>query len=76
MNVRSWRPGLVIFVFKTAAEAAIGQLVDTGPGPKLEGAPTFVLPSPYAKREEADALYEDLVTNFESRRLHFFNSKD
>ncbi len=74
MNVRNWRPGLVIFVFKTAAEAALGPIVDLGPGPKYEDAPTFVLPSPYAKREEADALYEDLVANYESR-LHLFNTR-
>jgi TDG/mug DNA glycosylase family protein len=71
-KVRDWKPGLVIFVFKAAAEAALGQNVVTGPGPNYENSPTFVLPSPYADRGEADAQYDDLVANYESR-FHLFN---
>lgn len=71
-KVREWKPGFVVFVFKAAAGAALQQSVDVGPGQKYEGSPTFLLPSPYAARAEADALYSDLAANYESR-FHLFN---
>jgi G:T/U-mismatch repair DNA glycosylase len=71
-NVRQWHPGLVLFAFKQAAEAALGEPIQPGPGPRYEGSPTFLLPSPYAERSEADSLYEDLTADYESR-LHLFN---
>lgn len=74
-KVREWQPGLVLFAFKLAAEAALGEPIQLGPGPRYEGRPTFLLPSPYATRSEADSLYEDLVTNLESS-LHLFNKQE
>lgn len=71
-KVREWQPGLVLFVFKLAAEAALGEPIQPGPGPRYEDRPTFLLPSPYAKRSEADSIYEDLIAAWEGR-LHLFN---
>jgi double-stranded uracil-DNA glycosylase len=51
-KIRSWRPGLVIFPFKKVASVVLGPHVSPGPGPDLEGAPTFLLTGPYAPREE------------------------
>lgn len=68
----AWQPGLIVFVFKQAAEAATGASVEPGSGPRFEGRPTFLLPSPYADREAADAVYAALA-DWE-RRLHVFNA--
>jgi len=59
-KVRDWRPGLVLFVFRQAANLALGSLISAGKGPALAGAPTFLLSGPYAARDEADRVNEEL----------------
>lgn len=52
---------LVIFVFKAAAEALLGSFDGNGfVGRRLGGADVFVMPGPYAKREQAEAVLETL----------------
>jgi TDG/mug DNA glycosylase family protein len=60
-NVRAWRPGLILFVFKKAAIAATGRAsFPPGEGPAFEGVPTFLLSGPYAPRDLADRVNEEL----------------
>ncbi|HEV8488485.1 MAG TPA: uracil-DNA glycosylase family protein [Candidatus Limnocylindrales bacterium] len=57
-KVAVWRPAAIVFVYKRAAEIAAGrplaerwgQLV----GVALSGRPCFLMPGPYAPREEVD----------------------
>ena len=60
-RVLGWRPGLVVFVFKQAAVHALGRR-DVAPGRcgEIAGARAFLLPGPYAKKDEADRIYEEL----------------
>ena len=59
-NVRTWQPGLILFVFKEAAHLALGSPVSPGTGSLLEGIPTFLLSGPYAARNEADRVNAEL----------------
>lgn len=47
-RIMDWKPGLVLFVFKVAARFATGASLPPGPGPLIEGVPTFLLTGPYA----------------------------
>ena len=53
-KVRRWRPRAILFAFKNAAEAALGER-NLAPGPlgELEGVPAFLLTGPYAKKDAA-----------------------
>jgi double-stranded uracil-DNA glycosylase len=57
-KVAVWRPGAVVFVYKRAASIAAGrQLVEPWgglPGVALAGRPCFLMPGPYAPREQVD----------------------
>lgn len=59
-KVRDWRPGLVLFAFKGAAEPLVGGAAAPGEGPELEGARTFLLSGPYAPRELTAKIDEEL----------------
>lgn len=60
-KVREWRPGLVLFVFKAAAEHALGRRgVTPGLCGEIEGAPAFLLSGPYARVEAARAIDDEL----------------
>src|SRR5262249_53366113 len=41
-KIREWEPGLVLFAFAKAARQVVGSAVTPGPGPELEGVPTFL----------------------------------
>jgi TDG/mug DNA glycosylase family protein len=60
-RVVEWRPALVVFVFKEAAVHVLGRR-DIAPGRcgEIAGAQTFLLPGPYARKDEADRVYEEL----------------
>jgi TDG/mug DNA glycosylase family protein len=52
-KIAEWRPGLIVFVFKKAAQAALGRKdIPPGPGHRLEGLPTFLLSGPYASAKD------------------------
>jgi TDG/mug DNA glycosylase family protein len=57
-KVALWRPAAVVFVYKRAAEIAAGRALDapwgTLPGVALAGRPCFLMPGPYAPREQVD----------------------
>jgi TDG/mug DNA glycosylase family protein len=57
-------PGLVIFTFKKVATRMLGNFRGNGilPDTTLGGADVFVMPGPYAKREEADASLAELAS--------------
>jgi TDG/mug DNA glycosylase family protein len=55
-KVRAWQPGLIVFVFKEAAQLALGSPVSSGTGPPLEGVPTFLLSGPYAASDDVDRV--------------------
>src|SRR3972149_1574394 len=55
-KIGSWRPGLVLFAFREPAARLLGGAVAPGPGPELDGIPTFLLSGPYAPRAEAARL--------------------
>ncbi len=60
-RVRGWQPGLVVFVFKTAAVHALGaREVSPGLCGEIAGTRAFLLPGPYASKHEADRVYEVL----------------
>ena len=53
-KVRRWRPRAILFAFKNAAEAALGERgLAPGPLPPFEGVPTFLLTGPYARPDAA-----------------------
>jgi hypothetical protein len=63
-KVKKWKPGLVLFAFKGAAEAATGRSPMPGAGLPLAGVPTFLFTGPYAPASEAtrvDAEFLDLM---------------
>jgi double-stranded uracil-DNA glycosylase len=57
-KVAIWRPAAVVFVYKRAAEAAAGRRLDEHwgqlAGVALSGRPCFLMPGPYAPREQVD----------------------
>lgn len=57
-KIALWRPGAVVFVYKRAAEIAAGRRVGESwgqvAGMALAGRPCFLMPGPYARREEVD----------------------
>jgi len=53
-KIRAWRPGLILFAYRPPAEAVLAdKTIEPGRGPDFEGVPTFLLTSPYARRELA-----------------------
>lgn len=58
-KIAIWRPAAVVFVYKRAAEIAAGRALAEKwgqlPGVALAGRPCFLMPGPYAPREEVDA---------------------
>jgi len=57
-KVAIWRPAAVVFVYKRAAQIAAGRRLDEPwgqlHGVALSGRPCFLMPGPYAPREEVD----------------------
>jgi TDG/mug DNA glycosylase family protein len=57
-KVAVWRPAAVVFVYKRVAEIAAGRRLDEKwgqlRGVALSGRPCFLMPGPYAPREEVD----------------------
>lgn len=57
-KVAVWRPAAVVFVYKRAAEIAAGRTLSERwgqlAGVALAGRPCFLMPGPYAPREEVD----------------------
>jgi double-stranded uracil-DNA glycosylase len=57
-KIAIWRPAAVVFVYKRAAEIAAGRSLAEKwgqlPGVALAGRPCFLMPGPYAPREEVD----------------------
>ena len=57
-KVAIWRPGAIVFVYKRAAEIVAGRKLDEPwgqlTGVALSGRPCFLMPGPYAAREEVD----------------------
>jgi double-stranded uracil-DNA glycosylase len=67
-KTRSWKPGLVIFAFRKAAEATLEtRSIRPGSGPPIEGAPTFLLSGPYAATLEAESIDAELTKLIRSR---------
>jgi TDG/mug DNA glycosylase family protein len=58
-KVSIWRPAAVVFVYKRAAEIAAGRALAEPwgqlEGVALAGRPCFLMPGPYAPRDEVDA---------------------
>jgi double-stranded uracil-DNA glycosylase len=58
-KVALWRPGAIVFVYKRAAEVAAGRSLTERwgqlRGVALAGRPCFLMPGPYAPREEVAA---------------------
>jgi G:T/U-mismatch repair DNA glycosylase len=71
LKVGAWKPGMVLFAFKQAAAGVMGaENLSPGPGPELEGVPTFLLSGPYSSREETsriDALLRRALTRLRRR---------
>jgi double-stranded uracil-DNA glycosylase len=59
-NVREWRPGLVLFAFKTPAARIFGRDVRPGALGALEGIPAFLLTGPYAASSDAERIDKEL----------------
>ena len=59
-KIRAWKPGLVLFAFRAPAQRLLGRGVAPGPGPLLEGVPTFLLSGPYAPRDESRRIDDQL----------------
>jgi TDG/mug DNA glycosylase family protein len=57
-KVSIWRPAAVVFIYKRGAEIAAGRRLDEKwgqlRGVALSGRPCFLMPAPYAPREEVD----------------------
>jgi TDG/mug DNA glycosylase family protein len=58
-KVAIWRPAAVVFVYKRAAAIAAGRSIAEPwgqlPGVALAGRPCFLMPGPYAARDEVEA---------------------
>lgn len=65
-KIRSWQPGLVLFAFKGPAASILG---DVSPGEcgEIEGAPAFLLSSPYAAGAETKRIDDELRAILEPR---------
>ena len=59
-KIGSWKPGLVLFAFREPASRLLGGAVAPGPGPELDGIPTFLLSGPYVPRAEAARIDAEL----------------
>lgn len=59
-KVRAWQPGMIVFVFKRAADLALGSRAAPGPGASFEGVPTFLLSGPYAASDQTDRVEAEL----------------
>ena len=57
-KVAMWRPAAIVFVYKRAAQIAAGRALAEPwgvlPGVALAGRPCFLMPGPYAPREQVD----------------------
>lgn len=57
-KIALWRPAATVFIYKRAAEICAGRPLDerwgTLRGVALAGRPCFLMPGPYAPREEVD----------------------
>ena len=57
-KVAIWRPAAIVFVYKRAARIAAGRALEESwgalPGVALAGRPCFLMPGPYAPREQVD----------------------
>ena len=57
-KIAIWRPAAIVFVYKRAAEIAAGRRLEETwgqlHGVALAGRPCFLMPGPYAPREEVD----------------------
>lgn len=61
-KVRRWRPRAILFAFKNAAEASLGERgLAPGPLAAFEGVPAFLLTGPYAKADVAAAETERIA---------------
>lgn len=61
-KIATWQPGLVLFAFREPARRLFGSAVTPGPGPDLDGVPTFLLSGPYAARSEAERIDTELIS--------------
>lgn len=59
-KLRHWKPGLVLFAFREPARRLLGDEVQPGRGPELDGTLTFLLSGPYAPRDEATQIDDEL----------------
>lgn len=53
-TLTTWKPGLILFPFLASAEAVLGDKPSPGPGPAVDGIPTFRLAGPYASTADVD----------------------
>jgi TDG/mug DNA glycosylase family protein len=57
-KVAMWRPAAIVFIYKRAAQIAAGRSLAEAwgvlPGVALAGRPCFLMPGPYAPREQVD----------------------
>jgi TDG/mug DNA glycosylase family protein len=53
-KLTTWRPGLIVFPFLASAEAVLGEEPHPGPGPTIDGIPTFRLAGPYAPTTDVE----------------------
>jgi TDG/mug DNA glycosylase family protein len=59
--IAEWKPRLVLFAFKQAAALALGDgKVKPGPCGEIAGVPAFLLSGPYASRDVAKAIDDEL----------------
>jgi TDG/mug DNA glycosylase family protein len=60
-KVRHWRPGLILSAYRPPAEALLAdRTIRPGRGPEFEEVTTFLLTSPYARREETERIDRQL----------------
>ena len=59
-KIRGWRPGLVLFAFRTPAAELFGPDLTPGPIGEIEGVPAFLLSGPYAARADRDRVDREL----------------
>jgi TDG/mug DNA glycosylase family protein len=60
-KVRGWKPGLILFAYRPPAEALLAdKTVQPGRVPDFDGVPTFLLTSPYARREATERVDRQL----------------